>query len=221
MGYERKSLVELWLQSFSLINKCAGKLVTVVAIAALLFVGILVLSFLAIGGTAAIMKILQDPTLAKTAAIGGIILYVLFSIAMQFYWMFVVTVCARILSAVSQEQTQPLYEAFSRAIIPSIYQVIASILISIPLIVVAIVLAIISHGSNIVMLIFLGAILLTIGVRLAYSYTAIMVGNKGPISGFVQSWEMTRGNYLDTLAYLFMAGATGVAIMLLLRVILM
>ena len=123
-------------------------------------------------------------------------------------------------TAASQEQTQPLYEAFSGAIIPSIYQVIASILISIPLIVVAIVLAIISHGSNIVMLIFLGAILLTIGVRLAYSYTAIMVGNKGPISGFVQSWEMTRDNYLDTLAFLIMAGATGVAIMLLLRVIL-
>ena len=159
MEYERKSLIELWLQSFSLINKCAGKLVTVVVISALVFVGILALSFLAIGGTATIMKILQDPTLAKTAAIGVVILYVLFSIAIQFYWMFVVTVCARILAAASQEQRQPLYEAFSSAIIPTIYQVIAGILISIPLIVIAIILALISHGSNLVMFIFLIAIL--------------------------------------------------------------
>lgn len=201
---ERRSLIELWLESFKVINRCTGKLLWVIIISVVLFAlaaGVLALAM----GTSGALAVLQMGKTAQVASLGAALAYLLFTLGTNIYAVIFCTVCWRLMANQALGEQQSLAETFSGSVLPAIYQIAAGILLAVPMILVGIVAAILARISPTLVALLLIALFFTLGVRLCYSFIAIAVAGKGPIEGLVHSWKMTAGkNFMDALLMLVM-----------------
>ncbi len=195
---KKQNLLRLWLESFVVVNQCTGKLIKAVLCLLLVVAVILTILILGMGGTA-VLNHLQMMGTSQMVGIGTGLLYMASSLLGNLLCLFFMTVIFQIIATHVLQVKQPLTETFSSSVWPTIYQIVASLLLAIPAIIVSIILAILSKGSPWAGLI--GIILITfLSVRICYSFIAIAVDNKGPIEGLVHSWNLTKGsNYMDAL----------------------
>ena len=176
---KKQNLLSLWLESFIVINKGLGKLVKAL-------LGILVLM-------AAIVAVC-----AFTLGLSSLITRFVINI----FSAFCATVIFQVIAAHILQTQQPLMEAFAGSVWPTIFQFIASILIGISCIPVALV-AILTLKISPILTFLLFIAWLFLAVRFLYTFIAIAIDNKGPIEGLVYSWKLTGGtNYLDALLVL-------------------
>lgn len=191
------NLLRLWVESFSVVNRCTGKLVMAILCSVLLLglaVGVVLLGF----GTSALLAHFQMAVLAKSVGFVTLLIYFICALLGNCYSLFFMTVCWQIVAAEALGQRRPLSEFFSGSILPTLYQVVAALLLMIPYIVVVIVLAFLTRVPFLMILVMIAVGLLA--VRICYSFIAIAVANKGPIEGLQLSWQMTTGmNYVDAL----------------------
>ncbi len=203
---KRENLFTLWLYSFSVVNRSVGKLVAVVVFSVFLFLvamGILMLCF----GTVGLLSQLNAMALSQTVSVGALVAYLLFTLGGNVYGLFFVTVCWRVLGAQAEEQPLPLSEAFSSSIMPALYQLGGAVVLAVPMVIVFAMVAFLR--SPVLMLLVLLAIFFTVGIRLCYSFISMAVANKGPIEGFMCSWDMTKGTgYVDALLMCLMTLGT-------------
>lgn len=203
---KRENLSTLWLYSFSVVNRSVGKLVAVVLFSIFLFLvamGILVLCF----GAAGVLAQLNAMALSKTASVGALVVYLLFTLGSNIYGLFFVTVCWRVLGAQAEEQPMPLSEAFSSSVIPALYQLGGAVVLAVPMMIVVAIVALLRSPA--LMALMMLAIFFTVGIRLCYSFISMAVANKGPLEGFVCSWNMTKGKgYVDALLMCLMTFGT-------------
>ena len=194
---QRISLLRLWVESFSVINRCTGKLIGAVLCSVLLLglvIGIILVGF----GTSALFAHLQMAILAKSLGIATLVVYILFILLSNFYGIFFMTVCWQIIGAEALGQKRPLSEFFSGSIFPTLSQIAAAFILLVPYIVVLIVLAFLIRYPLLMILVMFAIGLLA--VRLCYSFLSMALANKGPIEGLQLSWQMTAGNhYVDSL----------------------
>ena len=195
---QRQNLFYLWLKSFVVVNQCTGKLIR--AGLCMLFVLALIIAILMLSvGIGPVLENLRMATAPQiTDARTGIISTV-GSLLINLLSLFFMTVMFRIIAAHALQAKQPLTEAFSSSVWPTMYQIVASIVIAIPMVIVGILVAFIGvalpGGALIVLIIFS-----YLALRLIYSFIAIAVDNKGPIEGIVHSWKLTSGtDCLDAL----------------------
>ncbi len=203
---ERRSLIELWLESFKVVNRCTGKLLWVIIISVILFAlaaGVMVLAV----GTSGALAALQMGRASQAVGIGAVLAYMLFVLGTNIYGVVFCTVCWRVMANQATGETQPLAETFSSSVIPALYQIVAGILLAIPFMFLGIVAALLK--SSALMAVLMIILFFTVGVRLCYSFIAIAVAGKGPIEGFTHSWKMTAGkNYADALLMCLMLVGT-------------
>ena len=191
------SLLELCAESFRVISRCAARLLLVYIIAtALLCATQMLTRALGIPSPTNSMAILSSPQIG--------ILYLFNNLVIAF----MLTVCIRIISAQVKNENLPLFEIFSSSVVPTLFLIVAGILGFVAGgIVFAIVILLSSIlasllNSTVLYILLLGGFMLFVCVRFCYSSIAIAIEGKGPISGYVHSWKMTRGNCADTLAML-------------------
>lgn len=203
---KRENLFTLWLYSFSVVNRSVGKLVAVVLFSVFLFLvamGILVLCF----GAAGVLAQLNAMALSKTASVGALVAYLLFTLGSNVYGLFFVTVCWRVLGSQAEEQPMPLSEAFSSSIMPALYQLGGAVVLAVPMMIIFAILALLR--SPVLMALVMLVIFFTVGIRLCYSFISMAVANKGPLEGFICSWNMTKGKgYVDALLMCLMTIGT-------------
>ncbi len=194
---QRYSLLRLWLESFSVINRCTGQILWLIVISVILFAmvaGVMVLAM----GTSGALATLQMGKAAQAVSIGAALAYMVLSLGMNLYGLLFWTVCCRLVANQAKQERQPLAETFSGALLPTVYQIATGILLAIPFMILGILAALLR--SPVVMALLLGVLFFTVGIRLCYSFIAIAVDGKGPIEGLTHSWKMTAGkNYIDTL----------------------
>lgn len=199
---QKHSLLRLWLESFKVVNRCTGKLLSVIIISVVLFAliaGVLVLAI----GTSGVLAALQMGKAAQAVGMGAALAYLLFVLATNIYGVIFYTVCWRVVANQAVEETQPLAEMFSSSVMPALYQIVAGVLLAIPFMFLGIMAALLK--SSALMAIVMVVLFFTVGVRLCYSFIAMAVAGKGPIEGFIHSWKMTAGkNYVDALLMLVM-----------------
>ena len=203
---KKENLFTLWLYSFSVVNRSVGKLVAVVLFSIFLFLvamGIFVLCF----GAAGVLAQFNAMALSKTASVGALVAYLLFILGCNVYGLFFVTVCWRVLGAQAEEQPIPLSEAFSSSIMPTLYQLGGAVVLVVPMMIVVAIVAFLRSPA--LMLLVMLAFFFTVGIRLCYSFISMAVANKGPLEGFVCSWNMTKGKgYVDALLMCLMTMGT-------------
>ena len=203
---KRENLFTLWLYSFSVVNRSVGKLVAVVLFSVFLFLvamGILVLCF----GAAGVLAQLNAMALSKTASVGALVAYLLFTLGSNVYGLFFVTVCWRVLGSQAEEQPMPLSEAFSSSIMPALYQLGGAVVLAVPMMIIFAILALLRSPA--LMALVMLVIFFTVGIRLCYSFISMAVANKGPLEGFICSWNMTKGKgYVDALLMCLMTIGT-------------
>lgn len=203
---KRENLFTLWLYSFSVVNRSVGKLVAVVLFSVFLFLvamGILVLCF----GAAGVLAQLNAMALSKTASVGALVAYLLFTLGSNVYGLFFVTVCWRVLGSQAEEQPMPLSEAFSSSIMPALYQLGGAVVLAVPMVIIFAILALLRSPA--LMALVMLVIFFTVGIRLCYSFISMAVANKGPLEGFICSWNMTKGKgYVDALLMCLMTIGT-------------
>ncbi len=191
------NLLRLWVESFAIVNRCTGKLVMAILCSVLLLalvVGVILLGF----GSSALLAHFQMAVLAKSVGFITLLIYFICALIGNCYSLFFMTVCWQIVAAEAQGQKRPLSEFFSGSILPTLYQVVAALLLMIPYILVVIVLAFLTRVPSLMTLVMIAVGLLA--VRICYSFIAIAVANKGPIEGLQLSWQMTTGmDYVDAL----------------------
>ncbi len=187
---KKQNLLRLWLESFVVVNQCAGKLIKAVLCLLVVVAVILTILILAMGGTA-LLNHLQMMATSKITGVGTGLLYMASSLLCHLLSLFFMTVVFQIIATHVLQVKQPLTETFSSSVWPTIYQIVAGFLLVIPIVIASI---IVWAGPIAVILIAL------IAVRICYSFIAIAVDNKGPIEGLVHSWNLTKGsNYVDAL----------------------
>ena len=225
---ERRSLIGLWLESFKVVNRCAGKLLGIILVSIALFALAAIILVLMMG-TSGALAMLQMGKASQAVGIGAAIAYLLFTLGSNVYGLVFCTVCWRLFANQARGEQLPLTETFSGSVVPAIYQIAASFVLAIPMILLGIICAILMRLSAALVVLLLVGLFFGVIIRLFYSFIAIAVANKGPIEGFTHSWKMTAGskNYIDTLLaclviigsvllmYLFFAAITyGFAIMI-------
>ena len=195
---KKQNLLRLWLESFVVVNQCTGKLIKAVLCLLVVVAVILTILILAMGGTA-VLNHLQMMANPQIAGIGTGLLYMGSSLLGNLLFLFFMTVIFQIIATQVLQVKQPLTETFSSSVWPTIYQIVASFLLVIPVVIASIILAVLTKGNQWAGLI--GLILIAfLSVRICYSFIAIAVDNKGPIEGLVHSWNLTKGsNYVDAL----------------------
>ena len=198
---ERHSLLKLWLESFKVVNRCAGKLIGILLISLVLWAMVIGVLMLVMGKNS--LFIMMAP---QMFGIGYFMAYVALSLAMGIYSLLVYTVFVRLIANQALGEPQSLADTFSSSVLPTLYQIVFGIIIAIPFYLVIWVVAAISQRiSPTLMLVLVPVFLLVfffaVGIRLFYGPLAIAVTGKGPVEGLVHSWKMTAGgtNYLDTL----------------------
>ena len=195
----KHNLIQLWLESFRVVNRCIGKLLWVILVSIVLFalaIGLLALTM----GTSGVLAMLQMGKASQAAGIGAALAYMLFTLGSNIYGVIFCTVCWRLVANQALEEKQPLAETFSGSVLPAIYQIAAGIVLAIPMIMLGIIAAILARISPALVALLMIALFFTVGIRLCYGFIAIAVANKGPVEGLLHSWKMTGGkNYLDTL----------------------
>ena len=209
---KRYGLFQLWLESFRVVNKCTGKLIKIflcLLLVVLLIVGVLILC----AGTTFLLNQHQPGNMSPTVGLWAGLLNMAISLVSNLLGLFFMTVVYRVIAAHIYQRQQPLIEAFSSSVLPTLYQILANFLISIPILVFGIVLAIVSRGNPWVFILatFLVAL---IGIRFCYSFIAIAVDSKGPIEGLVCSWNLTKDKqYTDALLMCLMLVGSMVVLM--------
>ncbi len=187
---ERYSLLELWLESFRVINRCVGKLLGLVLLA-------VIVAAVMSGSFTWIMHKLQTGYSAST-----VLPFVGMAIALSLFynlsWLFGWVLLTRVISDQATQEHLPFYELASSSIIPTLKLLVAGILFAIPLSLVGGLISFLP-GGKILSFLFLFAIGITLGVRLIYTFMAIALKEQGPVSGFSYSWKLTKGAYIDTL----------------------
>ena len=191
--------MRLWLESFAVVNRCTGKLLWVIIISIGLFLlaaGVIVLGF----GSSAVLSKMQLSSISQAVGIVSVLLYIAFVIVMNIYGFFFTTVCWRIIAGDVTEQKQPLSEVFSSSVIPTIYQVAAYFLLSFIALILTIIIGFLGLWRYPILGIIAASIVfITIGIRLCYGFIAIAIKRRGPIDGFIDSWNLTGQNYVDAL----------------------
>ena len=201
---ERYSLLSLWLESFKVVNRCAGKLLWVILISIVLCILAGVVMLLTMG-TSGAMAALQMGKTGQFVSMGAALAYFLFSLALNLYGVVFFTVCCRLIANEALKEKQSLPETFSGSVLPAIYQIATGFLLAIPMVFVGIIAAILARLSPVLTALFMLALFLVVGVRLCYSFIGIAVSGKGPINGIVHSWKMTTGkNFVDALLMILM-----------------
>ena len=176
---KKQNLLNLWLESFVVLNQCFGKLIK----AAL---GLLILVVLVVSACAY--------TLGLTSQLTQIVLSILN--------VFCVTVLLQIITAHILQSQQPLMETFAGSVWPTIFQLISSFILALACLPIGLVCFPIMMLSPILGVICIIASMFLF-VRFLYSFLAIAVDNKGPIAGLIYSWKLTGGqNYIDVLLVL-------------------
>ena len=195
----KHNLLRLWLESFCVVNRCAGKLLWMIVISIVLF--ILVSALLAFTmGASGMLAMLQGGQAVQTVGIGAVLAYFVFTLGANIYGVIFCTVCWRLMAKEALKEKQPLAETFSSSVVPALYQIAAAFLIAIPMVLLGIICAILARVSPVLVALLMVVLFFTVGIRLCYSFIAIAVADKGPIEGLLHSWKMTAGkNYLDAL----------------------
>ncbi len=203
---KRENLFTLWLYSFSVVNRSVGKLLAVILFSVFLFLvvmGIMLLCF----GAAGLLAQLNAMALSKTASVGALVAYLLFTLGSNVYGLFFVTVCWRVLGSQAEEQPLPLSEAFSSSIMPALYQLGGAVVLAVPMVILFALVAFLR--SPVLMVLVLLGVFFIVGIRLCYSFISMAVASKGPIEGFICSWNMTKGKgYVDALLMCLMTVGT-------------
>lgn len=199
----RKNLLRLWLESFVVVNQCTGKLIRVGL--CILFVLALIIGVLILGvGIGPVLENLQMAASSQITDVRTGIVSMASSLLGNLLSLFFMTVMFRIIAAHVLQVKQPLTEAFSSSVWPTIYQIVASLLLVILVFIVGIVAALIGAlFPPLGLIVMIGVLFLA--VRFVYSFIAIAVDNKGPIEGLLHSWKLTSGtDYIDALVMCLM-----------------
>ena len=192
---EKQPLTRLWLESFSVVNRCTGKLICAI-VGFLILSGILVGAIVTEVGWQKFMEQYMLYATTRTASTSFLLMYGGMSLGMNILGVLFTTACLRILNAHALQEPMPLIEAFSSAITPTIYQIVQYIIVSIAVGIVAIGLFFIHPLVAVVgMLILCFALLF----RFVFAWMAVAVDGKGPIEGLIYSWKLTKCCLLDTL----------------------
>lgn len=219
---ERYSLLRLWLESFKVVNHCAVKLLWIILISAVLFAVAIGLFVLVAGGSTALAMVMggKQAFAPQTIGFGALLAYFAFVLCTNVYATLFFTVFNRLVASQASATPQPLAEVFSSSVIPTLYQIVAGILIGLAMFVVGIVFALSARISPVLVPILALVLFFAVGVRLFYSFIAIAVANKGPIEGIVHSWKMTSGkNYWDILLMVLIMAGSAILMYLLLAAI--
>lgn len=176
---KKQNLLSLWLESFVVINKGLGKLTKALLGLAVLMAIVITLCAFTLGLSSPITRIILNP-----------------------FAIFCSTVIFQVIAADILRTQQPLMEAFAGSVWPSIFQLIASIVVGIgfvPLTLICVLATKIFPPLGLILLI----ASMFLMVRFLYAFIAIAIDNKGPIEGLIYSWKLTGGsNYIDTLLVL-------------------
>ena len=206
---KRYSLLQLWVESFKVVNRCTGKLFWIILVSIVLFAlagGILALMM----GSSGVLALLQMGKTSQVVGIGAMLAYFVFSLGANVYGVLFFTVCCRLVANEALGEKQPLQATFSCSVLPTIYQIAAGLLFAIPMILLGIIAAILARLSPALSSILLVALFIVLAVRLCYSFIAIAVAGKGPIEGIVHSWNMTTGKkWVDALLMILMLSTNG------------
>ena len=185
---------------FVVINKCTGKLIKIVLCVGVLLALIMAVLIMAMGSGALLGKLQMFMT-SPSAGTTGILAFLLFSVFSNLFVLFLMTVFWQIVSAETLNYKQPLSEAFSGSVWPTIYQLLTGLLFAVPSLLIFLTLAVATKLSVVLGLVgflLVGLVL----IRFCYSFVAIAVDNKGPIEGLVHSWKLTAGkNYIDAVLF--------------------
>lgn len=209
---ERHSLLRLWLESFAVVGRSAGQLVGLILIAITVWGLLIWAAISSLGGITALISKAQTSVASGVVGIlGAFGMYVLVMLLINISSIFFFTVLARIIAAQATQQKVSFVEHFAASIVPTIWQILAGLMIGIPFVILGALAVLLLHNI-LVLYILMGVLLFTVGIRLAYAYVAIAVKNKGPIEGFRYSWQLTEGAYGETFLMLLMCVGTGILI---------
>ena len=202
---QRQSLLALWKESFSVVNRSAFRLVAVVVL----------LAVLASVMTAA-FALAVWPLVAKGAWVGVVAISVLLCAVSFFASFFLVVVFWRVLAATAEKSLASLFEIMISSIRPTFYAVITQILWMLVCLLLGFAMGFIDNQmvQAVVNLVFF----LAVGIRMLYLFPAVAVRGQGPISAFAYTWKLTGRNYIDTLLMVLLNALFPLTAMLFLAV---
>lgn len=177
---EKQNLMQLWLKSFVILNRCTGKLLLLVA-ASVFLLALFVLAMLLIAQ--------QVPS--RMVQLLGLL-------GMWLWSAFVATVFMQLVQTVSQEEQQPLTELFSASVLPAFNLLAANLILSVPLALLGLAGRLLPAGILWMPVLQL-VLLLWVGVRIVYYPCAVALRHKSPLESFKYSWKLTAGRYGRTL----------------------
>lgn len=213
--HERQSLPKLWLRSFSVTNKALPTLLVVLmGYLALGFMMYLVLKSMAMPLAMLFVRLFMTTGNKFVLIFNGLMLGVAVWGIWQLYSKFFVTLGSRWAGQVAEKKSAFLLETTVDSIKPAFFSVLSGILVALPALAIYIPTYFLLQGANpsvVKMVDWMLRILLffALYIRLTYAQPFIMLKNRGPLEGIVQSWRMTRGaKYVDTLLMWLMFAGT-------------